>query len=255
MPHKLAKLILIIGLCLVVVSYFGMPAKVGAASNNGTCVSGAILMYHHIAPASEAKVGKFASLNVTPEFLTKHIEYLQAKGYNFISGQQLVDFVNGGGSLPKKPVLLTFDDGYQDFYTNAYPILRAKNVPAVMFLPTGLMDNGKYLSWGQISEMASSGSVEFGNHTWSHYPTYANKPNIASEITLAQNQLTEHGFNGIKIFAYPYGSDSAPAEKILTEQGFNAAVGTRYGKQICTGRRLSLPRVRAGNTSLTKFGL
>lgn len=131
----------------------------------GPCTSLPILMYHHIQPEDIAKSKGQTGLTVTPTFLGSHVDYLQQHGYHIIRIQDLVNFFNSNTALPSKPILLTFDDGYQDFYDYAYPILKNKNAFGTLFVPTGLMENNDYLTWKEITDMNQSGVVYMGNHT------------------------------------------------------------------------------------------
>lgn len=221
----------------------------------GPCASLPILMYHHIQPEDIAKSKGQTGLTVTPTFLASQVDYLLQHNYHVIPIQNLVNFFNNGTSLPSKPIILTFDDGYQDFYDYAYPILKSKNVFGTLFVPTGLMENNDYLSWKEINDMNQSGVVYMGNHTWSHHSTIGSLDTISKEISTAEQQLNERGMDQQKIFAYPYGSDSAVAEKYLGSNGYQLAVTTKSGRMQCAKLRFSLPRIRVGNIQLSAYGL
>ena len=147
---------------------------------------------------------------------------------------------------------MTFDDGYQDFYTDAYPILSSLGLKSTMFVPTGLMENPDYMTWGEISGM--NRSILFANHTWSHKNVVTQTSIRQKEIITADTQLSDHGLNSPKIFAYPYGPDNIPAENYLNSLGYKAAFTTRYGNILCKKQRFDLPRVRIGNSSLSNYG-
>src|SRR5689334_9879392 len=90
----------------------------------GPCAVVPTLMYHHVEDTALAKAEGHAQLTDDTKFFRKHMQYLKDKNYTVISMQDLVDFFNTGKKLPPKPVLLTFDDGYIDFFTDAWPILK-----------------------------------------------------------------------------------------------------------------------------------
>jgi len=212
-------------------------------------------MFHHIESGAEAKLNHQTSLAVTPEFFAKDMEYLKTHGYTTIFPRDLVNFFDNSVPLPKKPVMITLDDAYEDNYVNAYPILKQYGFKATIFTPTGLVQNPEYLSWQQIAEMGGSGLVYFGNHTWSHHSSAGTLAVQDKEISLADSQLTEKGQNPDKIFAYPYGNPSVDAENILTKYGYKMAFTTVPGNVMCKGKRFTLPRTRMGNAELNHFGL
>jgi peptidoglycan/xylan/chitin deacetylase (PgdA/CDA1 family) len=219
----------------------------------GPCTQTPVLMYHHIQEETAAKANGQASLSVTPEFFRKQMEYLKTKSYSVIEMKQLVDFFNNGIALPKKSVLITLDDGYEDNYTNAWPILKEYGFKATIFTPTGLVDNPDYFSWSQMAEMKDN--IYFANHTWSHHSSTGTEAVLNKEIGMADTQLAEHGYNSEKIFAYPYGKSSSNDEKILNKYGYKLAFTTTYGRILCKAKRFDLPRVRIGNADLNKYGL
>lgn len=220
----------------------------------GPCVDLPVLMYHHIQEDAVAKAGGYSGLTVTPETFQKQLAYLNGKGYNSISIAALIAFFDSGTSLPKKPVMLTFDDGYDDFATYAVPLLSQYNIKAAMFLPTGLVENSGYLKWSTISSLSGQG-IYFGNHTWSHRSMGANLATDKNEITTAETQLKDHGLNQNKVFVYPYGTISSSAIGFLRDSGYALAFTTIHGRLLCRGARLTLPRLRIGNTSLSAYGL
>lgn len=221
----------------------------------GPCTNLPVLMYHHVEPAANANKYNRSGLNVPPDVFRKQMEYLKSKGYSTVTPIDLINFFDNGAGMPGKPVLLTFDDGYVDNGDEAFPILREMGMKATIYIPTGLMENFNYLTWAKIDEMKSSGIINFGNHTWSHKNTAMSHEVVTKEITTADTQLKDHGINGVKTFAYPYGVDTTFAEKLLGDLEYKLAFTTVNGRIMCKKQRLSLPRIRVGNASLVVFGL
>lgn len=220
----------------------------------GPCVNLPTLMYHHVQDSKSAEEKNQTSLTVTPEYFKNQMQYLKDNGYKTVYMSDLINFFDGGGGVPNKSVLITFDDGYDDFAVNAIPILREFDFKATLFLPTGLMDNPGYLTWNTIKDLAKAGDVVFANHTWSHRNVGANKLEVEREIRTGDAQLDEKGFNSPKLFAYPYGLESEFAQELLDSLGYKLAFTTRSGSTLCKKQRLSLPRIRIGNTSLATYG-
>lgn len=220
----------------------------------GPCVYLPTLLYHHIQSPEDAKAKNQTALTVRTVDFRAQMQYLKDKGYNVVSMQDLLNFFEQGAKPLPKSVLLTFDDGYGDFYTDAYPILREFNYPATVFIPTGLMNNTGYLYWDKIAEMAV-GRILFANHTWSHKNVAAKQDVLKMEISTADVQLNEKGLNVPKVFAYPYGLESGAAVSFLQGLNYKLAFTTRSGGTLCKKQMLNLPRVRIGNGSLSIYGL
>lgn len=221
----------------------------------GPCAKLPVLMYHHIETPDVARANNYLSLTVYPEQLRAHLAYIKQAGYQPIRPQQLTQFFDQSTSLPAKPILLTFDDGYADFFTQAFPALREYQTPAVLFASTGLMENPGYLNWTQMNELYNSDLITFGNHTWSHQNMKTTQTKIEYEISTAQLQLIDHQLNPPRIFAYPYGITSAAAISHLANSGYTLAFTTQPGTISCLGQRLTLPRVRVGNAPLSNYGI
>jgi peptidoglycan/xylan/chitin deacetylase (PgdA/CDA1 family) len=218
----------------------------------GPCVRMPVLMYHHVQTKEVAKADKQTSLTTYTDFFQKQMQYLKDKGYNVADMNDLINFFDNGTSVTSKSVLLTFDDGYEDFSTDAFPILQDLGFRATVFVPTGLMDNPGYLTWNQILLM--NGSILFANHTWSHKNVGVSNSTMQYEISTADTQLSDRSLNSPKVFAYPFGLDSGQSEKYLASLGYKAAFTTTPGSILCKKQRFALPRIRIGSTSLSSYG-
>lgn len=219
----------------------------------GPCVRLPILMYHHVQTEDMAKSKKQTGLTVFTENFKEQMQELKNKGYSTVSPNELTSFLTASSSPNSKSIYLTFDDAYQDFYTDAYPILRDLGFKATVFVPTGLVGNPDYLNWGQIDEM-SKNNIFFANHTWSHKSVLTNQNDTKKEIDTAQGQLSERGLNKPMIFAYPYGSDNLQTEEYLKSSGYDFALTTKPGSTLCNKKRYDLPRIRIGNRTLGSYG-
>jgi len=217
----------------------------------GPCVRLPTLMYHHVQTEEAARANKQTGLTVYTETFQKQMQYLKDKGYNTVGVSDLINFFDNGTPVPGKSILITFDDGYGDFNTDAFPILQSFGFKSTVFVSTGLVNNPGYLTWDQISSM---GSVLFANHTWSHKNVGVSESAMQYEILTADTQLTDHSLNSPKVFGYPYGLETAKSEKYLESLGYKAAFTTVPGSILCKKQRFSLPRIRIGNTSLSYYG-
>ena len=221
----------------------------------GPCVALPTLMYHHVQDMEVAKGKNQASLTVDTNTFRQQMKYLKDRGYRSAYISDVLNFFDSGVAIVSKSVLITFDDGYDDFASNAAPILREFGFTSTLFVPTGLIDNPGYLSWKVVKDLATAGDVVFANHTWSHRNVGANRVDVEREIKTADMQLEERGLNSPKLFAYPYGLESDWGKEILEGLGYKLAFSTRPGSILCEKQRLTLPRVRVGNSSLGAYGL
>lgn len=246
------KYLLLVIVALMTSFFTVKPVK--AQSNY--CVHVPVLFYHHIEPSSEAKQNHQTSLDVDPKFFDSQMAYLSQRGYSSMSVAQLIDALLNHKSLPAKPVVITLDDGYNDAYTNAYPIARKYGLILNLMIPTGLMENSGYLSWNDLKQMVDSGRVFAYNHTWSHYSLNRGDENkIRYEVTQAQTQLKDHLGFAENIITYPYGAVNQKVMKVLQELGYKAGFTTNKGRDECFSNVLSLPRIRIGNAALSRYKL
>ncbi len=223
---------------------------------SGFCLNVPILLYHHVQPAGEAKENGQSSLSVDSAIFDQQMAYLASRGYTSLSADQLANALLSHSDLPGKSILITFDDGYQDNYNFAFPVLRKHGLKANLMVVTGLVGNPGYLNWGEIREMKDSGVFSLGNHTWSHYTlTGGLQDKINSEIKTAEQQLVDYANVKTKIFAYPYGAFNNQVIKTLQENGFVAAFSTIPGFWQCDSFIMSLHRNRVGNSPLSSYGL
>ncbi|OGG12625.1 hypothetical protein A2875_05440 [Candidatus Gottesmanbacteria bacterium RIFCSPHIGHO2_01_FULL_46_14] len=221
----------------------------------GPCAVVPTLFYHHIQKLDTAKELGHAGLTVDTQNFQNQMQYLKEKNYTPIHGEQLIAFFDAGTPLPSKPILLTFDDGYDDFGTDAAPILRTFGFAAVAFIPTGLIQNPGYMTWQTVQDIASWGLIYFANHTWSHKNVNNSLATNQTEIGTADTQLASRGLNQAKIFAYPYGNPSTNGEAVLSSLGYTLGFTTLPGITQCKKRRFLLPRTRIGNANLNAYGL
>ena len=217
-------------------------------ANFGPCRYLPILTYHHIGEGTNP-------LFVKTETFDSQMDYLKKKGYTAVTLKDVVSNLQSGQVLPNKPVVLTFDDGYRDFYENAFPILSKYSLSATLFVITQHVGGGEYVTWDQLKVMVSSGLVTIGDHTLSHVSLPSvEEPEVRNQILSAKSIIESNLGVTVNTFAYPYGGVSEEAEKVLAEGGFVAAVTTKRGLS-CAKLPYELPRVRVGNLPLSNYGL
>ncbi len=197
-----------------------------------------ILMYHSISNEATQNFRQFA---VPPEIFAIQIEYLYEQAFTPLTVTQLADMLRQEEeSLPERPIVLTFDDGFADFFTEALPILKRYNFPATLYVSTGYIEGTSrwleregegsrlMLNWEQLTEISRSG-IECGGHTHSHPQLDILPINEArQEIVRSKEILEDRLHQAVTTFAYPHGYHS-PAVKRLTQQaGYTSACAVKY---------------------------
>jgi len=168
-----------------------------------------ILMYHKVSE------GEVDGITISTEKLKRQFEFIRRKGYQTLSFDDVAAAIKIGKPLPKRPLILTFDDAYRNFMEVAVPLLKTYGFKASVFIPVGYMgktnnwDNGSdpILSAGEIKELANTGSIEFGIHSFLHR-SYAelDPAGVENDLNLCIQTLGYHNIKFVRVLAYPYGS-------------------------------------------------
>lgn len=213
-----------------------------------------ILMYHYIEYVTDEKDTTRQLLNTYPHILDAQIKTLKEAGYTFLTHKELSDILMNKGSLPEKPVVLTFDDGYRDFYTDAYPILKKYQVKATQYVISGLLYDKNYMTTQQVVEIANDGLVEIGAHTVDH-PWMKNQSAeyVKYEAEESKKQLEKLTGHPVVSFAYPYGAFDLQAIDAVKKAGFTSAVSTIPGNMHSHDTKYFLYRIRPGINIGEKF--
>ena len=182
-----------------------------------------ILEYHHVSD----DVGEDGwAYTVPPADFAQQLDYLQAEGYTTITMQDFMRARKGKQELPEKPVILTFDDGYEDNYTTLLPMLEERHMTAVVYMVTNSIGRKGYLSWNQLRDMQKRG-IEIGSHTANHQPlTSLDREKQAEEMKLSKLLMEWNGLKTIYSFSYPNGAYDEGMPELLQENEYlNAVTG------------------------------
>ncbi|HIU24996.1 MAG TPA: polysaccharide deacetylase family protein [Candidatus Copromorpha excrementigallinarum] len=208
-----------------------------------------IIMYHSI---MESKGVKNRYI-VSPDTFEKDLRYIKKKGYTPVFMKDVISFVEGGGSLPKKPIVITFDDGYYNNYYYAYPLLRKYNMKAVISIVGKMTDDFtaapdfnlsySYVTWDHVLDMHLSGYWEIQNHSYnchsydlrngvaqvynetdSHYRDF-----LMGDVCGLQDKIAYVTGVAPNTFTYPFGSFNENTDTVLKEIGFKATLSCTEG--------------------------
>ncbi len=160
-----------------------------------------ILLYHQVTYDAIDP-----SISITPDAFETQIAALKDRGFETITSDVMIDYMNGQTvSLPDKPIVLTFDDGYVDNYENAYPILKSYGYTAIIFMVAKNVDRQGRLSSSMLKEMAANG-FEIGSHTVNHkFLNQATELEICREIEDSKTSIEKSVGQKVKLFSYPGG--------------------------------------------------
>ncbi|MCR8634701.1 polysaccharide deacetylase family protein [Paenibacillus radicis (ex Xue et al. 2023)] len=235
----------------------------------------AVIMYHHV--DDEAK----SSGTVTTQLFKDQLSLLKNKGYQFITLQQFKEFMQGA-SVPHNAVLVTFDDGYESFYTNAYPILKSMRIPAVNFVITGDLEDplASYIpsmSRDEIIEMTSDTNfIDLQCHTNSMHQKLPDdsamlvgriitngtketedeyKQRVLSDTGQCVSKLSELYPEPIDSYAYPFGIYDKLSSQYIQQAGMRFAFTIVPEMATRDLEPLQIPRINAGNSAISPEGL
>jgi len=213
-------------------------------------------MYHYISePPAGADIYR-RDLSVSPANFEAQLAWLRNQGYEGITLTDLVYHLALGWPLPEKPVILTFDDGYRDNYTHAFPLLKKYGYPGTFFLITRAIDYGDpvYLSWDMVKEMHGAG-MDFQPHGYRHRDLHGKDVDfLVYEIVGSKEAVEARTGETAHFFSYPSGRYDQQTVAVLQSAFFWGAVITEQGTTHTSDDLFELNRVRMrGDHSLQDF--
>jgi peptidoglycan/xylan/chitin deacetylase (PgdA/CDA1 family) len=212
----------------------------------------AILMYHQVDPhAPPDPMGR--TLTVSPSQLSEELDYLSTRHLRAVSVDDYLQAARMNRST-QDMVILTFDDGYADQYTQAFPILVHHHAHATFFITTGNVGRRNHLTWLQIREMARSG-MSIGGHNVEHVDLSSLTPaQQKAQIDGCLLALRERAGIAANSYAYPSGMYNRATLAILSKEPIELAFTTDPSHRIGIVPRLEIPRVRVKDvTTMSAF--
>jgi len=224
-------IVLILILLLVLTS-----KSLGTTLNNQNKNNGIItLMYHRF------NENKYPSTNIKNEIFIEHLKEIDNLQIEFITFEKFEKIINT--AIDKSYLLLTIDDAFESFYLNAWPVLKNKKIPFILFVSTREVGKYGYMTWEQIKEIAANDLVTIGNHSHSHdYLIDWKDDRIKSDLETSDKIFKKKLGYSPKIFSYPFGEYSSNLKKIVKDLNFKFAFGQHSGVIDPTKDFLELPR-------------
>lgn len=261
MPHK-NRFIFAIGIIIILLAIYFVPKQYnnfieGTGKLNGDIHRIAVLCYHHLAPMEEGLQDNNNAVLPVDQF-RKQMSYLHNQGYYTATMEELRGFLKGEFELPKKTVVITFDDGYESNHTYAFPILKEYGLKATIFLAgKSILDyeDGSQgvipkLSKNQIKEMLESGMIFFENHSFDMHKYIDNKPaarvkninEIEEDFKNYQGFVEQLGIPDPIAIAYPFGYSNKKVVNAAEKSGYRLGLTIKNGYIKKGDKPMSLPR-------------
>ena len=192
-------------------------------------------MYHRF------EENKYPSTNIRVNDFLQHLKIIEENNMNFINPKKFEDELKNNKTSRK--VLLTIDDGFSSFYENAWPILKQKKIPFILFVSTREVGAYNYMTWSQIRELSKEDFVEIGNHSHTHEylvdeSSELIRDDIQKSISIFKKELGKNS----EFFSYPFGEYSLEFKNIIKSLNFKYAFGQHSGVIDDTKDLYELPR-------------
>lgn len=226
-----------------------------------------VIMYHNISEKSRL----WGQYTVSPQVVEEDIKYLLNNGYKTVSCEEVLNYLNGQGELPEKPVMLTVDDGFESFYAYMYPLLKRYGCKAVISPMGECIDafsanedhnlDYSYLTWEELKEMNDTDLVEIGNHTYNLHSDKKGRVGcgrkkgesdekyreiLEEDIGKMQKEIKQYTGKDCFIFTYPYGKISEGSKEVLEDMGFKVIF-------TCNGKVNQLNKENQKSITLGRF--
>jgi peptidoglycan/xylan/chitin deacetylase (PgdA/CDA1 family) len=221
-----------------------------------------VFQYHSV---SDSPPSWIAPRTVAPAAFLEQLRIIADSGLAVVPLRRLVAAIRGGPPLPPRAAVLTFDDGFADFYWTVVEQLAQRDYPSTLFVTTGaihapgdvprgsLLPEAEMLNWRQLSGLDAYG-VEIGGHSRTHaqLDTLSGRA-LWEEIVLCKRELEEAVGHPVTAFAYPHGYSSAAVRRKLGRAGWQSACTAGNAFSSTTDEPMCIPRlaVRAGTTPQT----
>ncbi len=226
---------------------FGKTTQNKSSSQNTYSLNIPIITYHYIEIVTDKNDFLRKRMAIAPMELKREINELKNQGYEFVFIKEIPKLLHMKTPPTGKFVAITFDDGYRDFYTDAFPVIKETGVKATVFVITGFVNYQNYMTDEQIKEVFQSGLVEVGAHTMSHIDLTSTTPAHAdSEIVGSKDYLESKLGIKVESFSYPFGGLNNEITQMVKNASYTSAVSDISGTTQSLSNLYSLSRIRVG---------
>ena len=207
-----------------------------------------VMMYHNVAESAE-----FRDDTVSPANFERHLQFLKSRGFNVITAKELATGIQAGKRFKHNTVVITFDDGNDNNYTTAFPLLRKYGYTAYFFISPGTIGTKGSLTWDDVLRM-HEGGMKFGSHgmVQAYLPDVSNEKQLY-EILESKRILEEKLKTPLEYYAYPIGGFNDEIKKLLRDSGYKAAFTTNRGNDRFDKDVFEINRIRFGDHDTSDF--
>ena len=218
-----------------------------ATSSIATPIRLPVIMDHYVEHVKDRGDTTRIKLDTSPEVFEGHLKALRLANYETYFVKDIPEILSGKKEASTRSAILTFDDGYEDFYTVAFPLIKKYHVRATVYVIYDFIGRHGFLNKKQIAELIDSGYIEIGSHTLDHINLKTAKPEIARKQIRESKRLLEQDFHfEVKSFAYPLGALNPPIVEMVKEASYSAAVSVISGVMQSDENLYYLSRIRPG---------
>lgn len=245
--YKLISMALIISISFFTLCIYHNATAIIFHHEDSNTIKVPIIMYHNILKSRQNKY------TISPITLENDFKYIKSKGYETITMTDLINYVYNNSPLPKKPIIITFDDGFYNNLGYAVPLLHKYNMKAVISIVGSYTDsysksnesnlNYGYLRWIDINNLINDGCIEFQNHTYDMHKTSGRRgcskkynesvssytDTLSSDLNKLQEEFNQNTGYIPNTFTYPLGSISKESVAIIKSIGFKASLSCTSG--------------------------
>ena len=209
-----------------------------------------ILMYHHVGVPDASADSIRRDLSVSPARFEAQLRHLVERGYQPITLTDLAMHLQVGRALPAKPVVLTFDDGFEDQYSNAYPLLKKYGFVGTFFVITRFADEERpeYMSWSEIEFLHAKG-MEIGSHSYTHPSLWGKSYDyLVWQVLGSREAIEARTQESVRFFSYPSGQYDQLTIDVLKSAGYWGAVTVEAGSLQSSETPFEMKRIRVRGT-------
>jgi peptidoglycan/xylan/chitin deacetylase (PgdA/CDA1 family) len=211
-----------------------------------------ILMYHHLVAGDQVDAGAY---EISIAQFGRHLDFLQRGGFKTVSMREVFDAAEGDAALPRRAVVITFDDAFRSFFELGWPALRARGMTASLFVPAG--EIGGSNRWDAATGMphrdvmteaeiktVRAGGIEIGAHGFAHRNlNECSDDERRKEVVRSRDELQRRFGAAPEFFAYPYGANDARAQTLLAGAGYRGALSIFSPAKSVTAERFCVRRI------------
>ena len=204
-----------------------------------------VLMYHSIGSGAEN-----SRLVVSPESFQRQMNFLKKRKYQILTLDEYVELLEENKKPNKRSVVITFDDGFRDNYTIAYPILKKYGIPASISVVVDWVGRDDMMSWEQIKELSDEGLIEIVSHSLKHCPLDTlSKDSTVDELKESKRILEKKLNTVINYLCYPCGNFTPFVKKTAKLAGYKAALATHPDASVDLNDTYAIRRIRISQSS------